>query len=263
MASRDGVPRYQQIFLLLREKILTRQVPPGARIASEAELSRDFGVSRITAQRALNELAAAGLVTREKGRGTRVRQNSVRPPAIDATTERSAMTAQIIGQSRIIGQSDVRLLAFLRQLAPSHVAEKLQLEPGSDAYFIERIRSSDGTPFCHVLAYVPVEIARTFSPAALESRMLVDLIQETGHQLATAEQIVTAIVADTVLASHLDVLAGTPMLYVARTVYDTDGIPVEYFEGSFRTDKFRMSMSLETDAPIDEIDRTPAAASGK
>ncbi|MEM1049269.1 MAG: GntR family transcriptional regulator [Pseudomonadota bacterium] len=262
MASRQDVPRYQQIFLVLREKILSRQVPPGARIASEAELSRDFGVSRITAQRALNELASAGLVTRAKGRGTLVRENAIRSPAVETPIAKSAMTNRIIGQSRFIGESDVRLLGFSRQPAPAHVADKLALEPGSDVYFIERVRASEGTPFCYVLAYVPIEIGRTFSPAALETSLLIDLIQATGHQIASAEQFVTATIADAVHASHLDIRAGAPLLYVARTVYDTNGKPVEYFEGSFRPDKFSLSMSLENDVHADDSEPTPSPGNG-
>ncbi len=258
MTSERDVPRYQQIFFILREKILTGQFPSGARLPSEAKLAREFDVSRITTQRAMNELARAGLVTRERGRGTLVRENVIRGPGIDETSAHLSMTDRFIGQSRIIGQSDIQLLAFVRQPAPPHVIEKLALEPGSDVYFIERIRSSDGTPFCHVEAYVPVDIGRTFSPAALESSMLIDLIAETGHRIGNAEQIVTATVADTVVANHLDVAPGAPNLFVARTVYDTEGTPIEHAEASFRPDRFRLSMSLEGNAQTS----TPAIASG-
>ncbi len=263
MAPRRGVPRYQQIFFELREKILTGKLSPGERISSEAQLSGEYGVSRITSQRALNELAKAGLVTRARGRGTLVRENVLRSPQIDDTSSELSMTAQFIGQSRIIGQSEVRLLAFSREPAPPHVLEKLALEPGSDIYFIERIRSSDGTPFCHASAYVPIAIGRTFSPAALESRMLIDLLQEAGHEIATGEQIVTASVADAVVANHLDISTGTAVLSFARTVYNTDGAPIEYVEASFRPDKFRLSMSLEGASSNKKRGRTAAVATGE
>ena len=65
-------PLYHQIFSLLRDKIYDGQYPGGSFIPSEQELSAQFNVSRITAKRALDDLAADGLVVREQGRGTRV-----------------------------------------------------------------------------------------------------------------------------------------------------------------------------------------------
>src|SRR6185437_9369758 len=65
-------PLYHQIFLLLREQIYGGQYPAGSFLPSEPELAMRYGVSRITAKRTLDELAAAGLAVREQGRGTRV-----------------------------------------------------------------------------------------------------------------------------------------------------------------------------------------------
>ena len=261
MSEERRIPRYQQIFLALREKILTGHLPSGTRISSEAELSREYGVSRITSQRALNELAKAGLVKREKGRGTLVRENIIGAKAVQPAAAAS-VTDQFIGQSRIIGQSEITLLEFSRQKAPPHVVERLSLEPGSDVYYIERIRSTDDIPFCHVHNYVPVAIGRTFSPAALETRMMIDLIAETGHQIGTAEQTVTASVADEVAARHLEISSGAALLSMERTIYDSDGTPIEFAIGSFRPDRFRLSMSLENSASYAARSGKPAKAVG-
>ena len=66
------VPLYHQIFLTLKNRIYSGMLGPGDPVPGEQELCGEFGVSRITAKRALNELADAGLVVRERGRGTRV-----------------------------------------------------------------------------------------------------------------------------------------------------------------------------------------------
>jgi len=263
MAKERRTPRYQQIFLALREKILTGQLPHGTRISSEAELSEEYGVSRITSQRALNELAKAGLVRRERGRGTLVRENIIGAKAAQPAPAGSSVTDQFIGQSRIIGQSEITLLDFSRQKAPDYVAERLSLEPGSDVYHIERTRSTDGIPFCHVYAYVPIAIGRTFSPAALESRMMIDLIAETGHKIGTAEQTVTAGVADEAAARHLEVGSGAAILSMERTVYDMDGAPIEFAAASFRPDRFRLSMSLENGASSGTKGRKQAVAAAR
>src|SRR5258708_30661680 len=65
-------PLYHQIYVLLREQIVNGAYAAQASLPTEHELMRRFKVSRITAKRALDELAAEGLVHRSRGRGTRV-----------------------------------------------------------------------------------------------------------------------------------------------------------------------------------------------
>ena len=60
-------PLYHQMFTLLRDRILSGEIPRGSRIPTEFDLAESFGVSRITAKRALDELAAEGLVERRRG----------------------------------------------------------------------------------------------------------------------------------------------------------------------------------------------------
>ena len=62
----------QQIFVILRNKIYSGELSAGERVESEQELCSQFGVSRITARRALGKLAESGLVERRRGSGTRV-----------------------------------------------------------------------------------------------------------------------------------------------------------------------------------------------
>ena len=53
-------PLYHQIFLILRGKILDNTYPPHSLVPNEKQLMAMYDVSRITAKRALNELADAG-----------------------------------------------------------------------------------------------------------------------------------------------------------------------------------------------------------
>ncbi len=63
-------PLFQQIVEALRADLEAGRILPGGRLPSENELARLFRVSRITAKKALDELAYAGLVQRIQGKGT-------------------------------------------------------------------------------------------------------------------------------------------------------------------------------------------------
>lgn len=65
-----ALPPYQRVKAHLREGLAAGRWAPGAQMPSEAELVAQFGVSRMTVNRALRELQAEGLVLRAQGVGT-------------------------------------------------------------------------------------------------------------------------------------------------------------------------------------------------
>ncbi len=64
------LPAYRKIMEYIREEMRSGRYAPGDRIPSENELSRMFGVSRLTASRAIEKLADEGLLVRIPGLGT-------------------------------------------------------------------------------------------------------------------------------------------------------------------------------------------------
>ena len=68
------IPAYEQVKAFIRVRISSGQWKPGDPVPSETALMRQFGVSRMTVNRGLRELAGEGLVTRVQGSGTRVAQ---------------------------------------------------------------------------------------------------------------------------------------------------------------------------------------------
>jgi GntR family transcriptional regulator, histidine utilization repressor len=70
MAQRKAAPPYARIKQALKRALARGDYAPGAQLPSEAELVERFSVSRMTVGRALNELAAEGLVERRQGAGT-------------------------------------------------------------------------------------------------------------------------------------------------------------------------------------------------
>ncbi len=62
----------------MERRIATRQWAPGETIPGEEDLAREFGSARATVNRALQELARAGVVERKRKAGTRVALHPVR-----------------------------------------------------------------------------------------------------------------------------------------------------------------------------------------
>ncbi len=66
----DEQTKYWTIFEELQKAIRDGAYPAGRPLPSETALMRKFGVSRITAVRAMDELRKSGLVYRQRGKGT-------------------------------------------------------------------------------------------------------------------------------------------------------------------------------------------------
>jgi GntR family histidine utilization transcriptional repressor len=72
--GKNDLPAYEQVKGWIRQHIASGAWKPGDPVPSESALMERFAISRMTANRALRELAAEGLVTRVQGSGTRVAQ---------------------------------------------------------------------------------------------------------------------------------------------------------------------------------------------
>ena len=63
-------PIYMQIYRQLKAAIADGTYPPGARLPSESQLCREYGVQRDTPRRALELLVREGLIVKHPGKGS-------------------------------------------------------------------------------------------------------------------------------------------------------------------------------------------------
>jgi len=68
--SKSELPKYLQIVESLRSGLQAGRYKDGARLPSEAELVRRFGVSRMTVVKAMQQLQQEGLLVRRAGSGS-------------------------------------------------------------------------------------------------------------------------------------------------------------------------------------------------
>ena len=111
-AIAPGAPVGAQLYRLLRERILTAALPPGARL-SESEVAASCAVSRQPVREAFIKLAEEGLLEIRPQRGSYVRRISV-PAVLSARFVREAIEADIV---RIVAaRRDPAALAALDDL---------------------------------------------------------------------------------------------------------------------------------------------------
>lgn len=251
--ERLPTPLYHQIYLVLRDKILDGVFATNDMVPGEQEVVRQFGVSRITAKRALDELAADGLVVRERGRGTRV---AGRPHVEPVRAGVEGLLENLIEMGL---KTAVSLLSFEYAPASPDVARALQLSPGAIVQHAIRSRSIEGKPFSYLTTYVPETIGRTYSRRDLANRPLLTLLERSGVRISSAEQVISATLADPQMATALQVEVASPLLRITRVVLDQNSRPVEYIVGLYRPDRYQYRMKLDRVQERNRNSWSPAA----
>jgi GntR family transcriptional regulator len=251
--ARQPTPLYHQIYTILRDEIINGGYANGAILPSELELTHAYGVSRVTAKRALNELAADGLVSRERGRGTVVRYEAATAPV------QSSVEGLLENLLQMGLKTSVRLISFDYIPASERVARALGCDAGEEVQRAVRVRSLEGEPFSHLTTHVPAAIGHSYSRGDLASLPLLGLLERCGVIVSSARQTLTAALADARIAPLLDVQVGAPLLRISRTVHDQDGGAVEHITGLYRPDRYQYQMTLNRIEGADRKIWSPAA----
>ncbi|GAB5458765.1 MAG: GntR family transcriptional regulator [Henriciella sp.] len=234
----SSTPLYQQIYDLLREKIIDGTVQPNEHLPAEQDLTRIFGVSRITVKRAMNELAVAGFVRRQRGIGTVVIYNA-ETPAIKGNFE-----TMIDGLTRMGLETKVQLLDCTEGTASPAIAEALGIEVGTIVQRIVRMRLLDGEPLSHLITYIPFDIAVAYDESELATASLIDLLERAGHAPVEAAQTISATAAKPAVAANLGVAPGSPLLRIHRIMKDANGRGVQDITAHYRADRFEYHLRL-------------------
>lgn len=174
-------PRWQAIHDAIRTRIASGDLRPGEPLPSDDELAAQWGVSRLTAHRALYELARDGKVLRTRGAGTVVAEPSPPPRPIVAAmvfTLTQRFEADLISAVANALGDEYRI-----EVAETHH------DPAREAALLRRlVRESNAIVL--------------FPTCAPENDSLVAEITASGYPLVCLDHYPEGVVCDAVLSDH-------------------------------------------------------------
>jgi len=240
-----SIPLYYQLENLLREKIMSGVFAAGARLPTESELIRQYGVGRITVRQALAALAKDGLIERRRRRGTFVTERKTTRRAFEERIDLIASLDEIITAE---ADAPFKVIEMNRVEVDPPEAELLGLGPGEPVYRIKRLGLRNGKPYSLTLSYLPAEIGEKLAFEDLSAGLSLQTLETRfGLRLKSAKQRITATLADPHLARLLDVRVGSPLLSIERTVYTDDDLPVEFTHTLYSADLYSYAIRLTRD----------------
>lgn len=223
--SKDARPLYRKL-----ADALAQQMPLGdaqAHLPSERKLSSELGISRVTVRRALDELAADGLLVRRQGART------VMAPRMEkALSVLTGFSDELRARGQAPGQ---RWLAREKVLPSPAEAMALDLSGNSPIVRLMRVRLADGQPIAIERAAVPQSILPSGS---LVKDSLYDALSRLDARPVRGVQRIRAGLMTRADAEHLESKSGGPLLIVERRCFLADGRPVEFTETRYNGESY-------------------------
>ena len=238
-------PRYREIELALRERVATLR--PGDRLPSDAALSAEFGVSRMTARNAFARLADEGLIHRDPGRGSFVAE----PPAHRRANSLMSFSTEMRRRGRLPSS---RLVACGERDATPAERGALRLPADAGRVFaIRRIRLADGETIALETAILPARCGAVLAEVDLERGSMHETLGRAGIVPTRGHGTVGAEAATAEDARLLGVRRGEPLLVERRVIDDQHGRPMEWTESRYPGTRYALDVAFDVEDPSSQV----------
>jgi GntR family transcriptional regulator len=225
-------PLYEQIKAMILSSLQASEWLPGEAIPSEIELAARYAVSQGTVRKAIDELAAQNLLVRRQGKGTFVATHQE-----DDWQYRFLHLAPDSGEKIHLAN---QFLVCTNSKANAHIANLLKLKAGDPIIHIDRVQSFAGQPIVFEEIWLPGVRFQGLDLDTLNSwhGTVYGLYEsQFATHMVRAEEKIKAVAADDILAKHLDLAPGAPLLSVERVAFTYGNKPVEIRHARYDTAK--------------------------
>jgi GntR family transcriptional regulator len=213
-------------------------------LPTEERLCEDYGVSRITVRRALDDLTVQGLIIRRRGVGRFV----AKPPDGVRSVRLVGSLDEFLASA---GALDTRFLSLDAVDPPAKAVEALKLTAGERAVRLELTNQLEGHPVGYLEIFFPIWAGQVVTRQDIQPHVPIIRMVERKLNLRVnrAEQVIEADVAGDIAARHLGLRPKDPILRVTRIYYAMDERPVEAVFVRYHPDHYRYAINFQAGQP--------------
>ena len=233
-------PIYQQVNEVLRGLIRDGDFEVGEQFLTERQICKRFDLSRATANKALSNLVAEGMLEFRKGIGTFVRGGVLDYDlgALVSFTEKAAAAGKT-PSTRVL-----RLETIPVGEADGDISGSLRLESGDPVCSIERLRLADEVPVILECRYVVSKYCAGLSASDLTGSLYALWTGRYNLDVSGADQTIRAVPVRGREARLLQVPSRSAGLLVLSTGYLRGGIPLWWEKTLYRGDAYEFHNRL-------------------
>jgi GntR family transcriptional regulator len=235
----SSFPVYRQVAELLeRDMQQSRSRSERTALPSENELAAEFKVSRVTVRQALDELHRKGLIYCEKGRGSYARSQH-----IGGVTGFGSFTSEVENAG---SKPSSRFVDFVKVSSlPADMMHHLAKVPSENSGYhcLTRVRCVDARPVAFEETYLDIEAYPGIERVDVENGSLYATMRRLwGYEPAWADAAIEPGVADEVIAKHLGIKVGAPVVVAWRVTSSEHDEVLEYVRAIYRGDGFALTV---------------------
>ncbi|MGR3490478.1 MAG: phosphonate metabolism transcriptional regulator PhnF [Shimia sp.] len=236
-------PVWKAIATALRGDLAEGRYAPGDKLPTEAALAERFGVNRHTVRHGISALVEEGLIRTRRGAGAFV----AACPTDYPIGKRTRFTENL----RRAGRAPSRETRALGVRAATEVeASLLAIAPGDPVLATHGRSLADGQPLSMSEAIYPHDRLPGLGAALDAQKGVTHALRRVGvTDYTRASTRITAVTADAVQASVLEIAEGAPLIRTSFVNVDLAGVPVEFGRTWFAGD--RVTLTLDEGAPPD------------
>jgi len=218
----------------IEELIVKGTFKPGDQLPSEYDLSKKYGVSRMTLREALRALEEEGLVAKKQGLGTFVKTTAQRIKSI--LDVNYGVTEMIKNMGFRPGTQEKNVEEVF---ADSHMVKALNVKEGTKIIALERVRTADKIPVAYTLDMIPVTVLPNMNDLKDLGESIYDFLQEKCNiNLSSSMARLFSTKATRKLADKLRIKLNSPLFLLEQTDTDQAGSPVVFSREYFVNDYF-------------------------
>ncbi|WP_191987308.1 GntR family transcriptional regulator [Lapidilactobacillus bayanensis] len=226
--------KYESIAGVLKQRIQDNIYKTGTLLPNQTDLATEFGVSRMTINKAINILTMEGFVSSQRGFGTKILNHPLWNKDVSPVNEYRGLSFQMGQQQRKITS---QVISFTVAFPDSDMQKRLILTAQQPVYQIARLRIVDDEPFILERTIMPVDLIPNLTDSILKKSIYRYIQVDLGLQIAGAYRNIQASRADDFDIKYLDCQPTDPVLEVEQVAYLKNGRPFEYSRSRNRYDK--------------------------
>ncbi|MEI4828944.1 GntR family transcriptional regulator [Bacillus sp. FJAT-53711] len=233
------IPLYHQLMERLKDSIEKGHWELGDKIPSENQLMDQFGVSRNTAKKAIEELVQEGILYRIQGKGTFVAK-----PKLQQSLMGFYSFSKVLKEK---GLNPKDIILKIEEVKPTaKIKEALQLSEDVNVIEMKRLRCAEDEPFILESSFIPKHVVTDVKQLKKVGEVsLYDLFSQQFNTVVTrANEAFEPVLIRADESEYLQTEAGRPALLLERTAYDINGVPVEFCISIVRGDRCRFYTEL-------------------
>jgi GntR family transcriptional regulator len=241
----SSTPMYIQLANILESAVKEGKYKEENKLPSESLLCIKYGVSRVTVRQALHLLEQKGLVYTVQGKGTYVRKTIINQELL-----------KVINFGKILLQKGLEGHTIIDSFHPeAHNAKAREMfdADNSDNSIcnLNLVGYSRKTPIVYYQSFFDEKTGMLMYECAKEMESegkafsSYDLYEKIGIEIDKISQNIMAVNANKKLSKLLNIPLGKALLLLESKLYGSDGAPLEYKLGYYRSDKYAFAIKRE------------------